>query len=108
MPLLAIWKELPHVVGYFMDARDDLPDARILVGPDPLLFGNLNGPALTTPSAHTVQQQALEILLRMRDDPRFILGTSGADIPLDTPEENILAIPRAILDMSGRVGQEGS
>ena len=107
MPLLHIWKDLPHVVGYYMDAREDLPAARALVGDAPLLFGNLNGPALATQSAATVQEQAHALLLRMQDDPRFILGTSGADIPIDTPEENILAIPRAILAMSGRAGQEG-
>lgn len=94
--LLPIWKGLPNVAGYYLDARDDLPLARQLVGEAPVLLGNLNGPSLSGLSAEAAANQTRDLLAGMAGDARFIIGTSGADIPLDTPEENILAIGRAI------------
>jgi len=94
--LLTIWKDMPAVVGYYMDHRDDLKQAREAVGETPVLLGNLNGPGLSAMTPEALAAQAEALLLQMDADPRFVLGTSGADIPLDVREETLLAIPRAI------------
>jgi uroporphyrinogen decarboxylase len=94
--LLPIWTGLPHVAGYYLDARDDLPTARSIVGESPVLLGNLNGPSLPGKTPDEVRLLTRALLDRMAGDPHFIVGTSGADIPLDTQEETILAIPQAI------------
>ncbi len=46
-------------------------------------------------SAEEVEEQCREILEDRRADRRYILTTSGPDVALDTPQENIHAMRRA-------------
>lgn len=92
---------IPSVIGYVMDAKDDLTKARVIVGPDPVLFSgpdNLSVPAL---SSGEVKNWCLKVLLDRREDPHFLLCNSGPDIPLHTPLENILAFQEAALSFAG-------
>jgi hypothetical protein len=71
------------------------------VGPGKLLLGNVDGPTLALATADEVQCRAEAALRAVGDDPLFILTTSSADIPWDTPPANILALREAVAPHSG-------
>lgn len=96
VPYLADYLDLPGVVGYAIDHRDSLAEARAALGPERVLLGNLNGPPLARLSPEKVMTQVDAILEDRRDDPRFIFLTAGADIPMATPPELLQAISRRI------------
>lgn len=86
---------LPAVAGFVPDERDDLDQARRILGPDPLLLCGPMAPELPRLSAQQVAQRCHALLDNRRDDPRFILCTTGPDVPWDTPPENIHALRRS-------------
>lgn len=92
---LDLLKGLPSTVGFALDHRDHLGQARQVVGPDPVLLGGPFGPNLARIGAAQVERECEVILEDRRRDPRFVLFTSGADVPLNTPPENIHAMRRA-------------
>jgi len=83
---------LANVAACFVDARDSLAEARATLGEVPVLIGNLDGPSLWSETPESVHDQCKAILADRADDPRFLLGTSAADIPLATSPEVIQAI----------------
>jgi uroporphyrinogen decarboxylase len=93
---LDLLRDLPGVAAMAVDYKDDLDQSRAAIGPDLTLLGGLTGPSLDTKSAAEVGAACLKILKNRQQDPHFILYTCGADIPLSTPEENILAIRRSV------------
>ena len=93
---LADFKGLPNVVGYVVDAGEDLAAARRLLGPGPLLLGNLCGPTLMDLPVDQVRAQCDQALAQRATDLQFVLTTSGADIPLDTPPACLEAITDAV------------
>ena len=95
LPHLDLLTGLPSVMGFVLDQRDDRSQARNTVGPEPVLLGGLDCANLSQMSAAEAEAVCRAILRERRDDPRFVLGTSGPDIPLDTPPETIHAIRRA-------------
>jgi len=95
-PHLKSYLGLPNVAGWVVDARDSLAEARSALGPDPVLLGNLEGPALETRSPGAILAECRRILADRAQDPHFILATSQADIPYDTPLENMAAIRQAV------------
>ena len=96
VPYLGDYLDLPRVVGYAIDHRDSLAEARAKLGRERVLLGNLNGPTLARLSPEKVMAQVDSILEDRRHDPRFIFLTAGADIPLATPPELLQAISRRI------------
>jgi uroporphyrinogen decarboxylase len=86
---------LPSTAALAMDFVDNLAEARRIAGPDTVLFGGPLGPGLPGRTAAQVEEQCRAILEERRQDPHFILYTAGADVPLQTPPENIHAIRRA-------------
>jgi uroporphyrinogen decarboxylase len=94
-PLLAhldLLTGLPSVVGFIMDQRDDLARARLVVGPDIVLFGGLDCSTISQMTVSEVKDRCRAILEERRQDPRFVLGTSGPDVVWNTPPENIHAM----------------
>jgi uroporphyrinogen decarboxylase len=97
-PLLAyldMLTGLPSVIAYGMDRRDNLKQARQLIGSNPVLFGGPVGPNLIRQTADEVEAECREILTDRQHDPHFMLCTCGADIAWNTPPENIHALKKA-------------
>jgi uroporphyrinogen decarboxylase len=90
---------LPSVVAFIVDQRDDLAQARRVVGPDSVLFGGLDCSNVGQMTAAEVEDQCREILEERRHDARFVLGTSGPDVAWGTPPENIHAMRKAAVSL---------
>ncbi len=87
---LPIFKNLPdNVIGFAIDHQDDFAAARGIVEDRFTLFGGIDGPNMASMSADEVENQCRRLMERSASDPRFVLGTSGPDIHMDTPLENI-------------------
>lgn len=91
MPFLDLFSELRNVIGFVLNADEDIREARRRTGPGKILIGNIDGPSLGRLSREEVFQERQKVLMEFGEDPGFILGTSGADIAYDTPVENIQA-----------------
>ena len=99
-PHLDLLKGLPHVTGYVLDARDHQAEGRRRLGETPLLLGGLDGPSLDRFPPETLDQHCREILRARQADPRFILASGSADIPLATPLETLRAVGSAVAMMA--------
>jgi len=93
---------LPSVVAFIVDQRDDLAQARRVVGPDSVLFGGLDCTNVGGMTAAEVEDRCRAILEERRLDARFVLGTSGPDVAWGTPPENIHAMRKAV-ESFGRI-----
>lgn len=91
---------LSGVIGASVSSKDDLAEARKLLGPDKLLLGNLDNLTFPEVSAERIRRESLVRLEQAAGHGPFILATSGADLPLSTPPENILAMVRASKDFA--------
>jgi len=100
-PHLDLLKSLPGVVGYVVDARDSLEEARLRMGDAPLLLGGLDGPALGTFEPEALKRRCREVLLARSGDPRFVLASSSADIPLSVSPQTLSAVREAVLASVG-------
>ncbi len=103
-PLLAhldILRGLPSAVGFALNYEEGLNKARQLVGPDPVLLSGPHGPSLVEMKADQVETLCRSILQErdMKKERRFILVTLGADVPYDTPPENLDAIRKALAEV---------
>ncbi len=92
IPFLGMLRDLPNVVGFVLDPRDSFSDARGIMGGGPAIMGNLNGTLLVKSTPATIAGRCRRILEDRRDDAKFIFTTSNADIPHDTPVENLTVI----------------
>jgi len=101
-PFIDLFSGLPNVAGFVLNGRDSFSQAREKVGPEPLLIGNIDGPTLYTRGKEDVYGECLEALSDREDDPRFILGSSAADIAFETPPENIKIFMKAVKDFEER------
>ncbi len=88
---LDLFAGLPNVAAFVLNGKDDPALARQKVGPDVTLIGNIEGPALLYRTAAEIQADCVSLLTACRNDPRFILGSSAADIAYDTPPAHIRA-----------------
>ncbi len=91
-------KDLPNVIGFCVDPKDNLDVARENIGEHKLLLGNIDGPTLNKYSAENISRRCKRILTNRVNDNHFILASSAADIPLNTPPENIHAILQSVSD----------
>ena len=95
-PFLHLFKELPNVVGYVINGQEDLVQARSQIGPSPALLGNIEGSTLFERTPDDIFDECQQILKNRREDPHFIVGSTGPDISFDTPLENIVVIRTAV------------
>jgi len=101
-PFLELFAGLPNMAGFVVNDSEDLQLARQKAGADAVLLGNLNGPELYRLSPEEIFSACRLLLRQQVDDRRFILGTSAADITLQTSQEQIQAICRAARSGEGR------
>ena len=94
-PFLPLLKTLPQVIGFVLDPADSFTQARKMAGEGPVLLGNIDGPTLSMNTPENVYLRCANILKKRCGDPHFVLATSGADIPLQTPAANIRGIMQA-------------
>ena len=94
-PFLELLNNLPNVVGYALDSTDSFSNARQTLGKAPVLLGNIDGPTLYRHSQDDIMNLCHRIYENRKNDSHFILATSGADIPLQTPKENIHALVKS-------------
>jgi uroporphyrinogen decarboxylase len=99
-PFIDLFAGLPKVAAFVLNARESLAEAREKIGPEMTLIGNIEGPTLFKRTAEDIRRECMEVLQDRRDDPHFILGSSGGDIAFDTPIENILAWRRAVEEVA--------
>lgn len=95
LPLMDLYRELPHVAALFTAAGDDPALARRQAG-DKALIGGLDGPTLYRLSEEEVFNRCEALLAARRADPRFLLGTPNTDVHLDVPLGHLRAMGRAI------------
>jgi len=81
--------------GISLDAMVNLQHAANLISSDILILGNIDPVrALAFGNKEEVEEVVKKLLFDMKDVDNFILS-SGCDIPLDTPLENIEAFMKA-------------
>lgn len=93
---LGLFKDVPNVLGFVLDERDSFIEARQALGPGHLLMGGISGPHMSARKPGDIRRRVEHLLDDRRDDARFILASSHADVPLDTPLENLLAVRDAV------------
>jgi len=98
---LARFKGLPNLVAYVLNVAEDLGAARRVLGPGPVVMGNLNGPGLIDLRPDEIQALCELAFTQRGDDRQFILATCSADIQLDTPPECLAAITEAVCRAGG-------
>jgi uroporphyrinogen decarboxylase len=100
-PFIDLYKDIGNVIGFALDSRDDPKSARIKAGPQKVLFYGPEGNGLPHMSDDEISGFCQNVLHSHRDDPHFILATSGPDIPYDTPLPKIHAFCDAAKEYSG-------
>lgn len=99
-PFLDLFEDMPNVVAFCVDSQDDLAESRKIIGREPTLMGNIDGPSLHMRNAGDIREECLAILRSRRGDPRFVLASSASDIDYHTPPENIHAFREAVEEFS--------
>ena len=102
--VLDLFQGLNGFVGIIAGARDDLSEARRLLGPDSTLIGNLDNLTLSAVPAAEVYSMSLECLRTAAPSGRYILANAGAEVPQGTPAENLRAIMAAGATVSAELG----
>lgn len=90
--------KLPNVTGFLLDPRDNLPEARKVLGPQGLILGNVNGPGLARMQPDKAYASVSMLLGDRAEDRTFVLASSHADIPYDTSPDTLLAVRKAVMD----------
>jgi len=96
IPFLDMLHDMPNVIGFVIDPRDSFDEARAIIGKDVAIMGNINGPLLLKAPPKTIESWCLKLLENRANDNRYLMTTSNADIPFDTPLENIQIITKTI------------
>jgi uroporphyrinogen decarboxylase len=95
---------LAGLVGVAVGSKDDLAEARRLIGPDLNLIGNLDNLSFPAVSADKISEMSRSCLQSAAPSGHYILANSGADIPLSTPPENLRAMQAAAAAYSAGTG----
>ena len=90
--ILDLLAHLPNLNGIAIGSKTSLNEAREKVGPDIPLLGNIEALAFPNASPEQIRELANDCLHAGTTAAPFILCTSGGDIPLSTPPENIHAL----------------
>ena len=99
-PFLKMYNNLPNVAGCVLNSDDNIAEAREFLPSGQVILGNIEGPDLVLHSPEKIYDMTIKKCQEMKNDNHFILGSSGADIPYNTPIENLKAISQALKDFS--------
>jgi uroporphyrinogen decarboxylase len=94
-PYIDLYRDLPNMLGFIIDPRDSLIQAREKAGDHLLIAGNIDGPTLNTRTPEQISLICSRMLAKMESDSRYVLCTSAADIPYATDESQIRALMTA-------------
>lgn len=92
LPFLHHFAKLPNVIAFVLEPSESFEEARQIIGPDKVLMGNLDGPAIVNLSIEKACTITSSILNDRKDDKHFIFASSNADIPYLTPETTIQSV----------------
>lgn len=85
------YTSLPGCVMYVLSSKDNIKNIRQYTG-NKTLLGNIDSLTIKNQTTDAIKGRCRKILDANGGDTRFLLGTSNADIPYDTPIEKLLAI----------------
>jgi uroporphyrinogen decarboxylase len=102
--VLDLLSGLDGVVGVIAGSKDDLCEARQLLGPDLTIVGNLDNLTLPAVSADEVYNLSLSLFRAAGPSGHYILANAGADVPQATPPENLRAMRAAGAAYSAEIG----
>ncbi len=92
LPLLPFWKNLPaNVVAFAIAENDDPTQARALLGAERVIMTGPDAVGFPRRSPGEIQEQARRLAAIARENPRFIMTTTGPDLPWTTPRETVAA-----------------
>ncbi len=97
---LDLFPGLAGLVGVAVGSKDDLAEARRLIGPGLNLIGNVDNLSFPALSGDTIYEMSQACVRAAAPSGHYILANSGADIPLTTPPENLRAMLSAAADYS--------
>ena len=97
---------LNGLVGVTVGSKDNLSEARRLIGPNLTLIGNLDNLTLPSVTEEEVYEMSLACLREGASSGRFILANSAADIPLATPVDNLRAMIAASASYSSGINRK--
>ena len=83
---------LAGLVAVAVGSKDDLTQARALIGSELTLIGNLDNLCFPSASPEELYAMALECLRTAAPNGYFILSNAGADISMATAPENLKAL----------------
>ncbi len=92
------------LVGVISGSKDDLAEARRLLGPDLTIIGNLDNLTLPAVTAGEIYEICIKQLKTAAPFGRFILANAGADVPHATSPENLRAMQAACIDYQKHSG----
>ncbi len=99
-PVLDLLPGLHGLAGIAVSSKDDLGEARRLIGPDLTLIGNLDNLTLPEVTEQDVYRMSMDRLRVAAPSGPYILCNSAADIPVTTPPENLRAMLAAAINYS--------
>jgi uroporphyrinogen-III decarboxylase len=89
-------KGIDSALGFYLDSRDSISKARLKLGPDRLLLGNIDGVSLYKIKEETLNIKIDMLLKNCGEDQKFIFGTSQGDIPLSTDINKLIRMRNRI------------
>lgn len=90
--------QIPHLLGIALSSKDSIPETRKIVGNQLLIIGNLDNISFPLLTEKELYHKAFKSIEENYAQGPFILSNSGADLALDTPQQNIHALIRAASD----------
>lgn len=96
---LDLYPQLPNLAGVVISPKDSFEETRKIVGSNLTIFGNINGPQLWKATPKIIEKWTNNIIENRKDDRHFIFASSNADIPFDTPLENLKVIANILKNL---------
>jgi len=100
--ILDLLPAIPGLIAVAVGSKDNLSEARKLVGNQMSIIGNLDNLSFPAASEEGIYSRSMQKLEEMSAPGHYFLANSGADIPLNTPLENIHALLRASKDFAAK------
>ncbi len=92
------------MVGVTIGSKSSMTEARKILGPEVLIAGNLDNLSFPSLKSDDIYQLSMKCLEEMAPGSHFVLSNSGADIPISTSPESILAMLQASTNYSQKMG----